>query len=506
MVDSQYNRNRPLKLNLLVFAVLFALVLGYFYWQIAQSRRAFDEHVSEHARLVSEVVAANLRNASQSRQVVEQIVTSFLANTARFVAYLDAVEPFSADELVAYAQENGLSSLWIQHATQPAVMAPPKWFNLTASQRSNHQQQLLHIEHQHLYVLIWPSPDSERTIVLGIHAQAIEQLQQKLGVPQLLKALSQLTGIAQLRLEPAVALDASKNLGANERHLPVGDNTLVLVVEPDSLSQRIALLWREFFLFSALLAIAGLLLSWFLYRYQNRHINHLWQLQHQLALQREDASLGRGAAAISHEIRNPLNAISMGLQRLQLEASALDADHRQLIEAMCAAVQRTNGIVTGLQRYALPLKPQCQAVNVEQQINKVVALYRPQAEQQRVSFACMVESLICEIDEELFGQLLENLLKNALEAQQGGGFVRLVLHREDNNLLLIVENGLGDTGDTVKLDQCLEPYYTTKTRGTGLGLTMVRKIAVAHGGEVMLDLPEANCFRVRVRFPMKGAS
>ena len=164
-IESPKHRNGPLRINLLIFGSLFILVLSYFYWQIYQSRQAFEAHVGEHANLVSEVVATNLTSTQLSLQVIEKVVTSFLANTARFVGYLDEIEPFTADELTGYIEENGLAGILIYRQGQPMVMAPDNWFTM-AQGREYHQQQLVHLAQQHLYVLICPDPDQQRTIVL----------------------------------------------------------------------------------------------------------------------------------------------------------------------------------------------------------------------------------------------------------------------------------------------------------------------------------------------------
>lgn len=379
-------------------------------------------------------------------------------------------------------------------------MAPENWFTV-APGREYSEQQLLHLAKQQQYVLICPDAD-HRTIILGMPSKSIEDLKQQMQVPQLLQSLSELSGIAQLRLQSTAAL-GQEVVGINERRLPMGDKTVILAIESSLLTEREAQLWQQFLLFSSLLAFAAVLLSWVLQRYQLRHTANLLGLQKQLAQQREDASLGRAASTISHEVRNPLNAISMGLQRLQLEANVLDDDHQALIRAMCDAVQRTNGIVVGLQRFAQPLQPKLETVDVDKKIESIVALYQPQAEKQRVAVACTMESIYCRIDDELLGLLLENLVKNALEAQPNGGFVHIVLQQQGEMMVLSVENSIEE--NLSDIEQYLEPYYTTKTRGTGLGLTMVHKIAVAHGGDVVLDQPDHDCFRVEVRLPLKEA-
>lgn len=487
----------PLKINLLIFAGLFLLVLSYFYWQINQSRQAFAEHVQEHTQLVAEVVTSNLNNASQSLQIIEQVITSFLSNTARFVAYLDEVEPFTADELAAYAHENGLAGLWIRHGSQPSVMAPENWF---ANEGQNYAEPtLIHRQQQQQYVLFWPRPEQQLTIILALPAEKIERLQKQMQIPQLLETLSQLSGVEQLHLD--TTQQAQKHqLAANERQIILGNNTVTLMIESDILVQREALLWQQFWLFSLFLALAAVFFSWVLQRYQNRHTEKLLQLQQQLAHQREDALLGRAAAAISHEIRNPLNAISMGLQRLQLEEPNLNKGHQSLIEAMLDAVTRSNGIITGLQRFAQHLRPELQLVDINKQIHSVLALYTATAQEQKVVIATTMEQLDCAVDPELFGLMMENLVKNALEAQPLGGYISIVLQRYPDHLLLDIENG---STDVIDLEQCLAPYYTTKTRGTGLGLAMVKKIVLAHGGELRLDQPDENCFLVQISLPVK---
>jgi signal transduction histidine kinase len=494
------------KANLSVFVLLFGLILGYFSWQVAQSRQAFEEHVNEHAQLVAEVVATNVRATGHSQQVVEQIVSDFLINIARFIAYLDQVEPFSSEELAAYAQENGLQGVWIRHTDQTVVMSPQGWFDQPLFQVGQDDHVLIHRQKRHEYILLWKVPGDQRLIAVSLPAKSIEQLQEQMGVKQLLAALSRLAGIDSLRLEPTASVTRSNELYtsqavAGERQIILGKQTLLLAVESTSLNKRISGLWREFYIFSGLLIVAGLALSWLLYRYQNRHVDDLWQLHQQLAVQREDASLGRAAATISHEIRNPLNAISMGLQRLQMESSGLEGEHQQLLVAMSDAVKRTNEIVHGLQRYALPLQPKMRPVTLNELVARIVDLYRPQFEMQGVHLTCQLQPISCLGDGGLLGQLVENLLKNALEAQTRGGFVRVGLMVEQGQVQLCIENRIQEVCDD--LNNLLEPYFTTKEQQTGLGLTMVRKIAVAHKGRIDLSVVDGDCFRALVQIPWK---
>ena len=112
-----------------------------------------------------------------------------------------------------------------------------------------------------------------------------------------------------------------------------------------------------------------------LYRYQSNHLNEVKEFERRLSAERENASLGRAAAAIAHEIRNPLNTLGMGLQRLQLEGSEIAADHQRLIHLMLAAVGRANSSVQGLLKYARPRKPEKKPVRLDLIADNILQFY-----------------------------------------------------------------------------------------------------------------------------------
>ncbi len=80
--------------NLFVFSLLFCTVTAYFLWQVHQAKEDFLSHVREHAVLMAEVIQLSARGSVLSKQAAEEILDAFLSNTARFVDYLDQVEPF----------------------------------------------------------------------------------------------------------------------------------------------------------------------------------------------------------------------------------------------------------------------------------------------------------------------------------------------------------------------------------------------------------------------------
>jgi signal transduction histidine kinase len=260
---------------------------------------------------------------------------------------------------------------------------------------------------------------------------------------------------------------------------------------------------NQFIVFGTILLALGIFFSWLLYRYQQRDLIQATHFERMLAREHEAASLGRATATIAHEVRNPLNAINMGLQRLQLESDNLNNEQQEMLVAMREAVTRTSTIVTELQRFSRKLQPENKPVMLQDIINQVLTLYRPTCTDQGISVNCTLQSSMSVAgDRELLTELVENLLKNSMEAQPEGGFIRIQV-QDDNNfqVLLIINGGLTLTGDDRLRPG--EPYFTSKTRGTGLGLALCKRIAEAHNGQLeILTLPESNTFNVKVTLPL----
>lgn len=319
-----------------------------------------------------------------------------------------------------------------------------------------------------------------------------------LSVESLLARLGRLEGIDSVRLQGR-AEDTARTAGAamaafgekagrriTETIIPLEDKDLVVTLPAGHFARRMRQMQTEFLLFALFVLSFGGLSSWWLYRTEKQRLEEAVGFERRIARQHEEAALGRAAATIAHEIRNPLNAIGMGLQRLQIEAAnLLEKEHLDLVAGMREAVARSNTIVTGLQRYVGAFALAVGPVDMAGLLAEVMQLYRPQCEAQAVSLGGELESgVMVAGDRQLLGQLFENLLKNAIEAQPDGGRVDLVLRSGDGLCRVSLENE-GFALDRQQAADMFEPYFTTKTKGTGLGLAISRKIVEAHGGTLI---------------------
>ncbi len=499
--------------NLLFFGLLIALAIGYVVWQSQVIHRAFARHVRDHSRMLAGVIELQARGAVLSQSAIEEIMGTFLGNSARFVDYLDAVAPFSADELTAFAKESGLAGIRISRGADSAVEGPPGWFSPDVEAPCQAETGVLrHLAEAHLYYLSWPRTDRAGCVVVGLTAAHIEALREAVSLPRLLTALSELSGISSVRLvegdaappeaEAGISLDGS----LARTRMPFGDGALEVVLDAGHYRFRVRQLWSELVVVSALVAGLGVWFSWLLHRHQTAAMARVRRAERELAREREDAALGRAAAAITHEIRNPLNAISMGLQRLRMEVDGLDDEYRQLIDHLLGAVGRTDGIVRDIRRYARPLKIRPAIIRLDETVRAVVGLHGGRADEQGVSISLVTEdaeACLVSADRGLIEQAVENLVKNALEAQPDGGWVSVRVAREGGVALTIVENS-GFTGTSADAEAILAPYFSTKTRGTGLGLPIVRRIIEAHEGDFRLSIPRTGVLRAEIRLPAAG--
>ncbi len=499
-------------INLLGFGLLIALVLVSFFYQMRGINESLKKNVLDRTQMVAAIIEQNLANATLALTTVDNMVATFLRDKADFIVYLDGIDPLQPEELTALARETGLLGISLIRPDQSSVSGPEGW-NPEPFTCSDNPDTLRYQGNKILFL-----HDSSREgdnlscLLTGLDGTAIANLRKKSSLDTLLASLSKLPGIHKVELvtEPSDSDNSSVRLSTGNgraiarAEFPIDSGTIVVSLDARPFLERRDRLRRQFFLFAVLLLALGIFFSWLLYRFQQKNLLQVRDFERILAREHEAAALGRTTATIAHEIRNPLNAINMGLQRLRLESGNLDQDQEELISAMGEAVKRTSGIVSELQRYTRPLQPADDAVHLDQQLKQILALYNPQIKKQRIEL--QVEStaaVTLQADKDLINELLENLIKNAVEAQPDGGYIRIRLSENNTAVQLRIENS-GFLLDSDQSGRIGEPYFTTKTRGTGLGLALSRRIAKAHGGSMEI-IPDRNIkvLTILVNLPRK---
>ncbi|MEM9602403.1 MAG: ATP-binding protein [Pseudomonadota bacterium] len=222
-----------------------------------------------------------------------------------------------------------------------------------------------------------------------------------------------------------------------------------------------------------------------------------------------DAAWSEVARRLAHEIKNPLTPIQLSAERLRHryletlgdDARVLDRATRTIVEQ----VESMKSMVKAFAEYADTPALQFTDVDLSVLLGDVVELYRGLPSGRDIKLSCADGLPAINGDEGRLRQLLHNLVKNALEAQEGQPFARVDIWLESTDAGRSVELRIRDRGpgfDLGRIDRIFEPYVTGKVRGTGLGLAIVKQIVTEHDGDIDLGNAEGGGAVITVRFPV----
>ncbi|MBN1492017.1 MAG: hypothetical protein JXA69_19040 [Phycisphaerae bacterium] len=215
------------------------------------------------------------------------------------------------------------------------------------------------------------------------------------------------------------------------------------------------------------------------------------------------ASVGRLAASLAHEIRNPLAGISGAIQVIG-QAMAPEDPHREVIEEILKQIRRLDAAVQDLLVYSRPKPPQYDRCRLGAAVLRVVSLLRQEPDVRRVklTFDGLDAGPEVWLDEAQLQQVVANILLNAAQACTEGQAVEIrIVHDDETASVIIRDTGRGMSPTLA--EQAFEPFFTTKAKGTGLGLPICRKIVEAHGGVIHLDSQPGKGTTVTVTFPLR---
>jgi len=227
------------------------------------------------------------------------------------------------------------------------------------------------------------------------------------------------------------------------------------------------------------------------------------KLREELSRAEHLSSLGEMIAGVSHEIRNPLGIIKSSAELLRKKESEKNSS-TTIPEVIVEEADRLNNIITDFLNFAKPRTPNFTPCQVEEVLEKNISFYSSQIEDQNCSITTRFEQKLPKImaDADMLYQAFLNILINAMQAMPEGGEISIKTKPNDNGVTIFFEDdGEGISDDA--FEKIWTPFYTTKEKGTGLGLGMVKNIIGAHGGEVYVENRPQRGARVGITLPIK---
>jgi len=247
-----------------------------------------------------------------------------------------------------------------------------------------------------------------------------------------------------------------------------------------------------------LLVTMGIFSVIFVFVNQRKHLSNIRYMEKQLERSERLSTMGKLAAAVAHEIRNPLNAISMASQRIKSYGS------EPLIRIMKDEISRLNQIVEDFLNLSRTEKVNFIKKDIRETLYEFYILAEDDAAQYNVKLELALpdDMLMVSFDPDRFRQVLFNLLRNAFEASKPGGIVSIKAEKMKNKAVIIEISDSGSGIAKENLPKLFKPDFTMKDKGIGLGLSIVYEIIRSHGGNINISSVEGHGTTVELVFPL----
>ena len=485
-------------------------------------------------------------NAILSYDTLEEEVNSKLLLQLKYIDHLNFENSVSNQMLMEYCQENNINGINIFNKNGDKVFSnKPKHLIKKAKPeiidfiKSSNESLIIgmirsRFDEQNNYAAVIRS-SKKGAIVGNINAERLINFQQKLGIGKFINTISEDSSIVYITIQDTIGiLAASRNLDSLS-HI-TSDDFLSNIYGKDDFKWRFSE-FSEDKIFEGILPfkvqninyglirialnfkpiqtiqnetlrnviikiIILLIISFILIAYsissQNVFLlekekekisNHVYKLQTDLRQKEKLSAMGQLAAGVAHEIRNPLNAISMSVQRIGLKFKPTkDAEiHDNLIKTIRKEIKRITIIIEEFLQFAKPSPLQIQTIILNDLIQNTVDLYKHNIEQKEINLIWHNPGEIkFKIDPDKIKQCLVNLLENAIKSTSTGGTIEINLSRKSKSAIIIIK----DTGEGIaeeNLSKIFNLYFTTKPEGTGFGLAQVYQIIADHNGTIEVE-------------------
>ena len=229
------------------------------------------------------------------------------------------------------------------------------------------------------------------------------------------------------------------------------------------------------------------------------------KLEQELEVSRRLAAVGRLTAGVGHEVKNPINAMVVHLELLRSKLSSAGEGRSFLsgaqrhVDILAGEMERLDRVVQTLADFTRPMELNLQEVDLAEVIGAVVELTDVEMMANHVRVVCKLEPVRVRADSEMLRQAMLNLLLNGMQAMPAGGNLRVTVRREKDAALLEVADD-GEGIPPALMPRIFDLYFTTKPKGSGIGLAMTYRIVQMHGGamDVLSEVGRGATFTMKL--------
>lgn len=538
-----------------------ALVLAWESWVDVRSGTLTAERLMHaQARSIAELVGEVGAHGFENYRHWEDEVAARLFDNARWVARRDAVRPWTDRELAAFAEEHGLGRVNLFDAdgnkTASSRLEPeesttprhdPRDFIAPVLRGDTRELRIGFKEARFqggLRFSVAVARPGGGAVVVNVFADSMRASLDNVRPAHLIRALGNAAGVRFVALQAGDSLLASAPDSVRLAMLPplparpgegsrevetgvgrvyevrrtillpeIGRATLRIGLDPTPLVRARADVRRRAVVRALLLAAAFALGGTLLLAWQRQQL-----LAEEVARVRADlerravesqrsarlAAMGELAAHVAHEIRNPLNTIHLTAQEMVREGGA-GGDLLARAEDLRSESRRIEAIVQQFLDLARPRTPQPEPLDLGAHVRAIARTAEPAFRAAGVRLAVATEPVGLRLDPHFVSEIVDNLLRNAREASPPDGEVRLTVRKSEGEARIEVEDD-GPGIDAEVRERVFDHFFTSKPRGSGLGLGIVSTLASAMGGGVQLAGRDGRGARFVVHFPLGGPS
>jgi signal transduction histidine kinase len=533
-----FNRTRVV-IGLFVVAGVALAAWGLF--ESHRQRLEIEEALVGEARVLASSLGPGMAVASSSVGELDELVTWRLLDIARLLARLHAASALNAEALAGTLEESGLDSvaLFDRQGTVRALAGEPVPMELGAQLEeltTGIADELIlgsSVEDgvEHLGVAVGTHDGG--AVLVRIHPTSSRTFARRLGVENLLHSLVGSGGVLYLAYaeEPGgtsmeaswdggpvpVAIGGGRSLKSVrardvfEVEVPVDApagirRTLRVGLDAAPLNRAAAAATRRTLLVGLVLAGFGLAVAGVAIVSRLRALEreeaaaHLAAAEEARRRSERLAAAGMLTAGLAHEVRSPLNAIGLAAQRIERGYSDNEECSR-FAGRIRQEVQRLEAVLRQFLEFARPVSSSREDLDLAELAAEVIGLLADEANDDEVRLEPVEGAARVHVDREAVRRALINLMRNAMQASFPGGRVRTIVDvTDDAGRVRILDEGNGVDEETA--EKLFEAFFTTRVKGSGLGLSLVRRVVEEHGGDCSIRNRDGGGAEATIRLPL----